>query len=892
MTGRTFAEYEIRQVVGRGALSVVYRAFDPKLNKDVAIKVIAPEEKMRGPRLDRFLEVAEKASHLEHPNIASVYDSGAIGGHPFLVGEFVEAPDLASLIRKRTFLSFERKLDLVAQTCLGLGHAHSKGIIHGDLRPERIKVSDDGTVKILGFGTQNWPGESLGKTEYFSPEQVEGARVLDPRSDLFSLGVILHVLLTYELPYASSADRERDYGISLPPPSPSAMLSPASSILERIVQTALAPDVESRFPDGQRFAKALFSFQKKLPDEIDRLKSLVVNLRTEMESRWESAQQVAEVPGFFDVSFFKAERIDGDQEDYGVLLRTHGALEDKLKAEPERRRLALEIQRLVATGREQILELDFGGCEETIKSILQLHPEDTLALKLQKNLEVQKRRHTEETIRVTTGWAVAQRAFAEREDAVCLKAISQILSIDPNHADSLDLRDRVASRQTSQLQQVLDRVTQLSRIGEHDLCESLLKDAQRLAPDSIAVKALQEEVSTSLAARDHRISTLLRQARKSERAEEYEEAWQALSQILEIDPVNRESHELRERVVQRQKEQKVTENLLAQAKLCRDSRDLTGCLLKAEEGRALNPRRKEFKDLARAANGELAEARAIETMRLAELIGFAEQEAVEGFPEEALANAEFALLLRPDLEDAIQLYRRVGGIEEWSSVDSPPTAREDLWATAVSWASGAHRAVLKAASGLPRPSSAGLRVSLSRAQRFLKSVRSGLGAGKYDLRASTTQAWKAARRLLPGKPPSARTLIIVAAAGGVALTLGVTVPDWSEPEPVPAVVEPVEPDLQPGRLGLSSTPWAIVESVVSSEGGEPVEVESCTTPCWFSVPAGTYTVKLKSPSHSKLQPALAEIEVVSGEQKRHHIDFPDFELERTVTEELARLQAR
>ena len=287
MTGRTFAEYEIKQVVGRGALSVVYRAFDPKLNKDVAIKVIAPEEKMSGPRLDRFLEVAEKASHLEHPNIAAIYDSGAIGGHPFLVGEFVEGPDLASLLRKKTFLSFEQKLDTIAQTCLGLGHAHAKGIIHGDLRPERIKVDEDGAVKILGFGTQNWPGESLGKTEYFSPEQVEGARVLDPRSDLFSLGVILHVLITYELPYASDADGERDYGISLQPPSPSHILSPSSSILQRIVQTALAPDIESRFPDGQRFAKALFAFQKKLPNDLDRLRSLVLSLRSELESRWE-----------------------------------------------------------------------------------------------------------------------------------------------------------------------------------------------------------------------------------------------------------------------------------------------------------------------------------------------------------------------------------------------------------------------------------------------------------------------------------------------------------------------------------------------------------------------------------------------------------------------------
>ncbi|MEP6994878.1 MAG: serine/threonine-protein kinase, partial [Acidobacteriota bacterium] len=215
LAGSKLGPYEILAPIGAGGMGEVYRARDPRLNRDVAIKVLPASFSADADRLRRFEQEAKAAGLLNHPNITAVYDIGSHDDAPYVVQELLEGETLrAALAGGR--LAPRKAMDYALQIAHGLAAAHEKGIVHRDLKPENLFVTQDGRVKILDFGLAKLtqpegsvssatnlptetrgtePGVVLGTLGYMSPEQVRG-RPADPRSDIFSFGAILYEMLS------------------------------------------------------------------------------------------------------------------------------------------------------------------------------------------------------------------------------------------------------------------------------------------------------------------------------------------------------------------------------------------------------------------------------------------------------------------------------------------------------------------------------------------------------------------------------------------------------------------------------------------------------------------------------------------------------------------------
>ena len=210
-TGTRIGAYEIVSWLGAGGMGEVYRARDPRLGREVAIKLIADAFATDASRLRRFEQEARAAGQLNHPNILSVYDVGSEAGTPFIVSELLEGESLRRRMRGGA-LPPRKAIDYARQAAAGLAAAHDKGIVHRDIKPDNLFITNEGRVKILDFGiaklrgpddesarhplgAETADGVVMGTAGYMSPEQVRGEPV-DARSDIFSLGAILFEMLS------------------------------------------------------------------------------------------------------------------------------------------------------------------------------------------------------------------------------------------------------------------------------------------------------------------------------------------------------------------------------------------------------------------------------------------------------------------------------------------------------------------------------------------------------------------------------------------------------------------------------------------------------------------------------------------------------------------------
>ena len=251
----TIGKYKIIEKIGRGGMGHVYRGVDPLLKREVALKTmlkdLSGDEELR----TRFMREAQSAGGLRHPNIVTIYDLGEDEEKcPYIAMEFLTGTDLEHVIKNRTPLSILKKLDIIIQTCQGLGYAHSKGIIHRDIKPANIRLLDNGEVKIMDFGIAKIAashftrtGMIMGTPHYMSPEQIRGETV-DGRSDIFSIGVVLFELLVYRKPFSGENPTTVLFKIihSEADPLADATFTPPEG-LDEILGRALAKKQENRY---------------------------------------------------------------------------------------------------------------------------------------------------------------------------------------------------------------------------------------------------------------------------------------------------------------------------------------------------------------------------------------------------------------------------------------------------------------------------------------------------------------------------------------------------------------------------------------------------------------------------------------------------------------------
>ncbi len=264
----SLGRYQIQQELGRGAMGTVYRAYDPKIDRVVALKTIALTGIDAAGEADfrrRFVREAQAAGKLSHGGIVTIYDVGEDEATrtPFIVMEYIEGTTLEELGRGER-LPLERALEMVEQVAEALDYAHERGIVHRDIKPANIIITPDGRAKITDFGiaklvqTQfTQPGQVLGTPAYMSPEQLSGGAV-DGRSDLFSLGVILYWLVTGDKPFPGDTTTSVSFKVVYKDPILPTELNPTlSPEVDYVATHALAKAPAQRYQRGRELADDL-----------------------------------------------------------------------------------------------------------------------------------------------------------------------------------------------------------------------------------------------------------------------------------------------------------------------------------------------------------------------------------------------------------------------------------------------------------------------------------------------------------------------------------------------------------------------------------------------------------------------------------------------------------
>ena len=268
--------YEILERIGTGGMAVVYKAKCHRLNRLVAVKILKADLAQDEDFRRRFNAESQAVAQLSHPNIVSVYDVSRGGDTEYIVMELIDGITLKQYMEKRGQLNWRESLHFITQIMRGLSHAHSRGIVHRDIKPQNIMVLRDGSVKVADFGiaclensAQTLTQEALGSVHYISPEQARGDRT-DARSDIYSAGVVLYEMLTGRLPFeGDSAVSVAIQHLSSIPLAPREINPDIPEQMELICMKAMASDIDRRYNSADDMIADLEAFRKNPGVSLD-----------------------------------------------------------------------------------------------------------------------------------------------------------------------------------------------------------------------------------------------------------------------------------------------------------------------------------------------------------------------------------------------------------------------------------------------------------------------------------------------------------------------------------------------------------------------------------------------------------------------------------------------
>ncbi len=511
---RQIGKYTVLDVIGTGGMGIVYRAHDPAIGRTVAIKMLRQAD-ASGGIFDRFFSREMKSTgNLHHRNIVTVYDSGEQDGNPYLVMEFLEGEPTSKLIAERRQLPLVEKLDLVIQVCDGLQYAHDRNVIHRDIKPANVILLGDGTAKIVDFGVARiaggessivQTGQLVGSLSYMSPEQINSIPI-DARSDVFSTGVMLFELLTYELPFKGNDAASTFVKILREEPTPLSHFSqdfPPG--LQPVIAKALAKNLNDRYQTAEEFGFDLLSVQKELKaatiadcmkraetamhrGDLDRVRvhlQEVIRLdrqneranrllreirraiqqqqRTSQVIQMRSQAQVALAGAQYEEALACADqalRLDPtDTESIQLCEEIRNAI-SRVKA----------VREALNRAESALFAGDFDEAKEAVEESMRLDPTDSearaMASVINKELAERSRRQ-----RVQTFVDQARREIAERKFSDALDALHQAEELDPSDSNVHELlqwalRGQEQEKRRRFLQEITDQIEKALHAGD------------------------------------------------------------------------------------------------------------------------------------------------------------------------------------------------------------------------------------------------------------------------------------------------------------------------------------------------------------------------------------------------------------------------------------------
>jgi predicted Ser/Thr protein kinase len=643
--------YDVIDRLGFGGMGVVYRGRDRHIGRDVAIKVLRVSE--RGMR-ERFQQEARSAGSLKHRNIVTVHDVGEHEGQPFIVMEYVEGRTIADYIRGHEPLTLDRKLELLESLAAGLDYAHRKGIVHRDIKPTNLMIDQDGVLKILDFGIAHLEDSSLtqsgvimGTLNYMSPEQIDGQPV-DPRSDIFAVGLVMYELLSYRQAFAGDSMRHVLNAITRDTPPSLAQICPGGidASLEAIVARALEKDPARRYQTLSKMGADISSSRARLrlgsndetitlpppegprptrrPADVSRDR-LAERRTARVQELLESARRALEEGD-------EAAAIDACEQ--AMLIHPDDARVQDMLAEA---RSALEKSTAVARifdARASLDQDDLDRAAEFIAEALALDPESDEARELEAVIDDRKRQRAEEQARaraIAVALAHARDSIKSGNPESAIRAASEILIHDPGHPEAHELsREALALIESRRQRERLDREA-----------ESLVKQQRR----EFAAGRHREAIAALDQATAHALVTA------------------ALSEMrVELEAIERKAREAEERRRQEQADEEQRQQALQRwlasqmelAKRAVDAQQFVDAIeiLEQAQRRADDPALAALLTVARAGENA-ARAAVARQQRARALLQRAGDEAGAGRFEEGLALVDSALELMPNDADAV-----------------------------------------------------------------------------------------------------------------------------------------------------------------------------------------------------------------------------------------------
>lgn len=492
-------KYEVLDVLGRGGMGVVYKAYDPILDREIALKTMTAEG-LKDPVLkERFYREARAAGRLRHPNIVTIYELGEENSVPFIAMEYIHGSDVHAVIKGQQEVSFEQKLRIIVQLCRGLAYAHKAGIVHRDVKPSNIRLTDDNQVKILDFGiarlvtstTMTSGGMVLGTIHYMAPEQIKGAHV-DRKSDIFAVGIILFEILTTKKPFDGDNTATVLYNIlhepyqKMNPP-----LDEQFAAIGRILKKAMDKDPARRYFSADEMGDDLEHF----------LHSFAPPQRPGHHATTQEMVSPKETP--------KVEEEKKPLTPY--------------KSDPR-------ISNLLRTAKKQIVEGHAVQAITTIKQALQIDPNDPDAAQLLNMVEQDIKRAEAEDLLVK-----GQNYMREGRYDIAMKAFEKILRIQPNHSKARMLLETVKNEMMSpEGEEQLSKARQAIEQKKYQDARKLVEEVLKTVPEHQGAYELQVLLKDRMAVEE--FNELLKSAEGFIEKQELDTAKMALEKALKIYP--------------------------------------------------------------------------------------------------------------------------------------------------------------------------------------------------------------------------------------------------------------------------------------------------------------------------------------------------------------------